>query len=234
MRISTIGHFSVFCETEDACILTDPWLADPALFDSRWYVPGSPLDPDCLPEFDYLYLPRLREDQRLSPALERLNRQTRILIPGLLPNPLADRLEELGFARVTELPHDRDVWLGWSTRVRCALLGSESLLVVTDGSGSTLNAGGALQSETPVITLRGLHWISAQSRFNIPFPASGSAGLSPRSCRLEGVEEGAGSRIEQRAMPGKTAPSTQTTRPTPSGAFVSGFVLVSPRLLWMN
>src|SRR5262249_45971874 len=130
MRVEMIGHACLLCETEDARILTDPWIVGPANFRSWWHLPELHLDPSQLPSLDYIYISHLHGDHFQEETLKQLDRRATVLVPRLYHNRMVEHLRRLGYSRILELPHGKETRLGRSTRVCCLQMGNDSLLAV--------------------------------------------------------------------------------------------------------
>lgn len=229
-----LGHACLLCETEDARILMDPWLVGPANFRSWWHLPEAAFNPAVLPPLDYIYLSHLHEDHFHVPTLERLDRRPTVLVPKLYHDRMVRRLRHLGFARVRELPHDKEVLLGRSTRVRCLHMGNDSLLAVADSTASMLNANDCLQGNHPAVTLPALRRLAARYRFDIAFLAFGTAGPFPKCYRFEDPSENLDPWVKERAMLSNFVQGAAAVGARSVVPFAGGFALLADRLMWMN
>ena len=128
MRVQMIGHACLLCETEDVRILMDPWIVGPANFRSWWHIPEVDLDPAKLPALDYIYVSHMHGDHFHTQTLERMPQRPTVLIPQLYHNRFVRRLRQLGYTRILELPHGKEVRLKGSTRVCCLQVANDSAL----------------------------------------------------------------------------------------------------------
>lgn len=234
MRVTMIGHACLLCETEDARILMDPWIVGPANFRSWWHLPEATLDPSQLPPLDYIYISHLHGDHFHIPTLERLDRRPIVLVPRFYHNRMIRRLRRLGYTRIQELPHGKEVELSRSTRVCCLQTGSDSLLAVADSSASMLNANDCLQGNNPAITLPLLRALGARYGFDIAFLAFGTAGAFPKCYRFEDPSENINPWTKERAMLGNFVQGAMAVRPKTVVPFAGGFALLAQKLMWMN
>lgn len=235
MRVTMIGHAALLCETEDVRILMDPWILGPANFQSWWHLPEIPAEVKNLPPIDYIYISHLHGDHFHEATLRQLPRQATVLIPKLYHDRLATKLRRLGYRRIRELPHAREVAVTSRTRVCCAQMGNDSILVVADSSGALLNANDALQGGHPDIKLPLLRVLTQRYAFDIAFLAFGTAGAFPKCYQIEDMSpKSMDPWTKERAMlrnfvAGATAINAKTVAP-----FAGGFALLADRLVWMN
>jgi beta-lactamase family protein len=234
MRIEMVGHACLLCETQDARILMDPWVWGPSNYQSWWHIPPARLNPADLPPLDFLYISHLHDDHLHPPSLERLRQRPEVLVPRLYHRRLVDRLRRLGFTRIRELPHGREVGLRGSTRVCCLQVGNDSMLAVADARAAMLNANDALQGNDPKIGLAMLRWLGARYRFDIAFLAFGTAGPYPKCYRFEDPTEGMEPEVKERAMLAQFVQGAQASGARTVVPFAGNFALLAEPLLWMN
>lgn len=234
MRVAMLGHACLLCETEDARILMDPWLVGPANFRSWWHLPDIRIDPASLPSPDYIYLSHLHGDHFHVPTLERLDRRATVLVPKLYHSRMVDRLRQLGFTRIMELPHGKDMLLGRATRVCCLQMGNDSLLAVADSTASMLNANDCLQGNHPAFTFPALQQLAARYRFDIAFLAFGTAGPHPKCYRFEDSTKQLDPWVKERSMLSNFVKGAMVARAGLTVPFAGGFALLAPEQMWMN
>jgi hypothetical protein len=235
MRIEMLGHACLLCETDDARILMDPWLVGPANFRSWWHIPAVTRSPTELPPLDYLYISHQHGDHFHDPTLEQLDRRATVLVPRLYHKRMLRRLRDLGYTRIVELPHAKEVRLTRATRVTCVQMGRDSVLAVADSSASMLNANDALQGAHPDIKLPLLGALATRYRFDIVFLAFGTAGPFPKCYRIEDVPARAMDPwLKERAMLRNFLEGARTIRAKTVVPFAGGFALLADKLLWMN
>jgi UDP-MurNAc hydroxylase len=98
MRITGLGHASVFIETAHGSVLTDPWV-NPAYFGSWFPFPdNSQLDWDAYARPDYLFVSHLHRDHFDPEHLRKhVSKDTTVLLPEYPTSELEDALRECGF-----------------------------------------------------------------------------------------------------------------------------------------
>jgi len=235
MRVEMLGHACLLCQTEDTRILMDPWLAGPANFRSWWHFPEVTQDPARLPSLDYIYVSHLHGDHLHDATLAKLDRRATVLIPRLYHNRMVRRLRDLGYTRIRELPHAKEVALTAATRVTCVQMGRDSVLAVADSSASMLNANDALQGAHPDIKLPLLRALAEQYRFDIVFLAFGTAGPFPKCYQIEDISPKAMDPwIKERSMLSNFLSGARAIKAKTVVPFAGGFALLADRLAWMN
>ena len=135
MRFTVIGHASLYIETDAGqTILVDPWLFGSCYWRSWWHLaPQEELRPEWLAP-DFLYLTHHHFDHFHYPSMRRIDRRTQVLVPRFGVDVMAGEVRELGFDRVTELPHGSVTSLGGGVRVASYQYGfDDTAFVVGDG-----------------------------------------------------------------------------------------------------
>ena len=185
MRVTMLGHGTLLCETEDVRILMDPWILGPANFRSWWHLPDVPADVRELPPLDYVYISHLHGDHFHEPTLEKLSRDVTVLVPKLYHDRLVTKLGRLGYRKILELSHAREVALTAAPRVTCMQMGTDSVLALADSSAAMLNANDALQGGHADVKLPLLQLLRARYAFDIAFLSFGTAGAFPKCHQIE-------------------------------------------------
>ena len=98
MRITGLGHASVFIETAHGSILTDPWV-NPAYFGSWFPFPdNSQLDWARFGNADYLFVSHLHRDHFDAEHLRKhVSKTATVLLPEFPTTELEDQLRDCGF-----------------------------------------------------------------------------------------------------------------------------------------
>jgi UDP-MurNAc hydroxylase len=98
MRITGLGHASVFIETAAGSILTDPWV-NPAYFGSWFPFPdNSQVDWDRFGQADYLFVSHLHRDHFDAEQLKKfVSKKATVLLPDFPTSELEDELRACGF-----------------------------------------------------------------------------------------------------------------------------------------
>ena len=229
-----VGHACLLCETEDVRILMDPWISGPSNFRSWWHFPEVNFNPAQLPRLDYIFISHLHDDHFHPATLARLEQRPTVVIPRLYHNRLVGRLRQIGYPKITELPHGKRVLLSPSTWVRSLQMGNDSLLVVGDSTATMLNANDCLQGNDPSVTIPLLRTLSEHHSLDIAFLAFGTAGPYPKCYRFEDPKERLDPRLKERAMVNTFVQGASTVRANAVVPFAGGFALLADKLMWMN
>jgi UDP-MurNAc hydroxylase len=145
VRITYLAHASLLVEAGGIRLVTDPWLDGPTYLNAWWHFPAPAARADDLRDVDYVYLTHEHVDHFHEPTLRRLPRSAQILIGRFITPRFADKLRALGFQRVRELPHGREVAL--SERLRATSYqyrADDTALVLSDGEATLLNVNDCL------------------------------------------------------------------------------------------
>ncbi len=235
MRVEMIGHAALLCETEDTRILMDPWIVGPALFRSWWHIPEVKRDVSELPRVDYVYISHVHHDHFHDPTLERLDRGATVLVPRIYHDLMVCRLKRLGYTRIRELPHLKEVAISPRTRVSCVQMGNDSMLAVADSSASMLNGNDAFQGAHPNVSVPLLRALGQRYWFDIAFLSFGTAGPFPKCYKIDDTPPKIMDPwIKERAMVNHFVLGARTVQAKVMVPFAGGFALLADRLLWMN
>lgn len=139
MRVTTLGHAAAFIKlASGATLLVDPWLEDPAYFNSWWHFPPLTQRIGDLGRIDGVYLSHDHPDHCDPKTLSRLAKDTEILIPNFGGESLERILNALGLHNIRKLNFREPVsWNGADLECfRTDLPWDDSALFVNDGDAS--------------------------------------------------------------------------------------------------
>ena len=150
MKITMLGHATLFIETQNLRILTDPILQDPHQEGMLEIFPARTLDLEKLPEFDLLFLSHRHQDHFDLESLSRLPRDVQVILPD---DPLLHQaFQHLGFEHLSSV-HDllqfkvgESEFLITPSRVSFA----EHGIVVRDGDGVFWNQVDTILDESAI------------------------------------------------------------------------------------
>jgi UDP-MurNAc hydroxylase len=140
MHLTTLGHAAALLRLDSgAALLIDPWLEDPAYFNSWWHFPPLRLRVHQLGRIDGVYLSHDHPDHCDAKTLAKIPRDTPLFIPAFASESLDRIVRALGFARIHRMEFRKPfAWNGATIECfRTDLPWDDSALRVTDG-GSTL------------------------------------------------------------------------------------------------
>ncbi|MDJ0713518.1 MAG: MBL fold metallo-hydrolase [Prochloraceae cyanobacterium] len=140
MKIHTIGHASIFVETQDCRILMDPVLWDPFCEGLNESCPQREVIADKIPEFDFLVISHQHLDHFDLRSLAYLPKKVDVLIPR--DNLLLNSLSQLGYSRIYPLNDFHKVKVGSTTMMttRSEIAVPEYGMVFADESAVFWNA----------------------------------------------------------------------------------------------
>lgn len=102
MKVRKLGSATVLVETQDARILCDPWLIDGAYYGSWCNFPPIELEDYDLSNLDFIYISHIHPDHFDPRTMERIDKNTPVLIHRYHQNFLKRNIERIGF-KVIEL-----------------------------------------------------------------------------------------------------------------------------------
>jgi UDP-MurNAc hydroxylase len=166
VRITGLGHASVFVETAHGSILTDPWV-NPAYFGSWFPFPdnsqGQPgIDWDRFGNADYLFVSHLHRDHfDVEHLTKHVSKKATVLLPEFPTTELEDALRECGFSSFVTPTSGEVVDLDGLQIMIQALVSptdgpiGDSSLWLTDGEQTVLNQNDARPSELDIFKALG-------------------------------------------------------------------------------
>jgi UDP-MurNAc hydroxylase len=154
MRITGLGHASMFIETAAGSVVTDPWV-NPAYFGSWFPFPdNSQLDWDRFGNADYLFVSHLHRDHFDPEHLRKhVSKKATVLLPEFPTSELEDALRDCGFTSFVKTTSEEPVELDGLTVLVQSLTSptdgpiGDSSLWLSDGRYRLLNQNDARPSE---------------------------------------------------------------------------------------
>ena len=140
MQLTTLGHAAAFLRLDSgATLLLDPWLEDPAYFNSWWHFPPLRKRIADLGAIDGVYLSHDHPDHCDPKTLVQLPKNTEFLVPSFRSDSPDRILRGLGFTRIRRMEFRAPFeWRGATLECwRTDLPWDDSSLFVTDG-GTTI------------------------------------------------------------------------------------------------
>src|SRR5271168_381509 len=159
MKITFINHASYFLESPAATLLCDPWVAGKAI-NNCWAL-CSPSPPVPYDRVDYLWISHEHPDHFHVPTLRAIPELERKRIIVLYQKHASPRMlhafQELGFAKVQELPLYRWVSIRPGFDVLCGSVGiMDSFLALRTEKECILNLNDCFCNEFQIRYIRGL------------------------------------------------------------------------------
>lgn len=134
VRFTVIGHACLRIETSGPTILVDPWLTGSCYWRSWWHLPTEAEPTPELLSPDAIYLTHHHFDHFHYPSMRRMDKGAEVLCARFGVDVMAGEVRELGFRRVTELPHGEVRELAPGVRVASYQYGfDDTAFVVADG-----------------------------------------------------------------------------------------------------
>jgi hypothetical protein len=144
MKITFVGHASVFLEEEGVGLLMDPWLKGEAFNDSWTLYPQPVLRPEDLTHVTHIWISHEHPDHLSIPTIKSIPAELKSSIVMLFQKhydtEILDWLKTAGFKEVRELPHGKWVDLSPGFKVVCHQIGHmDSALAIKSRNHTILN-----------------------------------------------------------------------------------------------
>lgn len=117
MRLQHLKSSTVLVEDGDVSVLCDPWMLDGAFYGSWAHYPPLDYEPEDYADVDYIYVSHIHPDHFHRPTMDRLDKDTPVLIHDYATDFLRKNIEGMGFEDVRELPHGERTHLGGDLHV---------------------------------------------------------------------------------------------------------------------
>ncbi len=234
MRIEYVCHATLRVETDDAVILTDPWLRGPA-YCGQWHLFPRPVAaPESL-DADCILVSHGHEDHLHEPTLRALPGRPRVFFPYGWYGGVPAFLRSLGYERVTEAVTYRTCRVGKRTRVTYVANNLDSIVVVESGGRVLVNANDALHAHHPrVIDLFVRSLRRRWPRIDVLFCGFGGASSFPNAYHMEGKDDVGVARLREEFLVTNFCRIVAGLRPRVAVPFAADFVLLEPEKRWIN
>ena len=232
MKVTYIGHACILMESAGTRILMDPWLTDPTYHGTWWHYPPLALGVRDLPKLDYLYVSHEHPDHFDPPTLRQLDKDVHVVIPNFTRKRFRDRLQALGFRRITEVDFGRDVHCNGSGLTLRLIppdrAWDDSAILVKDGTTTVLNVNDCHLDEAT------LERLGKEQQIDLAFLTFTGASQYPGcfefplASKIQRWQESRESHVEEFV---NWARLLRTKRAVPAAG---NFALLSPDQLFMN
>jgi len=232
MRITFIGHASLFLESRNISILTDPWWTGPC-FGAQWWVYPEPflqaLDGRTP---DYIYLSHGHNDHLHPGTLARFRGESKVLVSEHLD--IALPLRKMGFD-VLELP-EKEVELSGGVKATIRpTINDDTLLVVSDGKEVCVNLNDALHATPTWVQDRFMNWLAHEHPvIDYLFCGYGTASHFPNCYDIPGKDHYQTTVRRQHYFNSSWARIVQQLKPKFAFPFAADVVLLEKNLFWAN
>tara|TARA_A100001515_G_scaffold143839_2_gene146119 strand:- start:366 stop:1913 length:1548 start_codon:yes stop_codon:yes gene_type:complete len=143
--LTYIGHAGWMIRKEGFKAIFDPWFNPNGTFLNSWHqFPDNShiFRRELFDDLDFLYISHAHHDHCDLWTLERIDKQTTIVIPRFRDKTLKNTLQELGFVNIIQLPENREKQFG---QVRVQMIIEEGFndrdsgIVLDDGENKIIN-----------------------------------------------------------------------------------------------
>jgi hypothetical protein len=233
MRITYLGHASLFIELGAIRILSDPWWAGPCFGAQWWLYPGAFLDPLADRSPTHIYISHGHNDHLHPGTLARFPRDAKILVSKELD--IAPGLEAMGFP-VLQLADGERAELGSGIGVTIRpTVGGDTMMTVSDGREVCVNLNDALHAASVEVQDRFLAWLKKEYPvLDYLFCGYGTASHFPNCYRIPGKDYALTAAARQHHFNQRWARIVQELNPHFAFPFAADVVLLDEDLFWAN
>jgi L-ascorbate metabolism protein UlaG (beta-lactamase superfamily) len=233
VKITFIGHAALLVEVGSIKIISDPWWSGPCFGVQWWLYP--PPDLDCLKKGvpDYIYISHGHSDHLHPGTLRRLPKSARVLVSR--PWEIGDAIKRLGF-EVISLKSEQQTELAPGVKVEIIdSYGSDTIMVITDGEETFVNANDALHvASTPLQDRIISHIQNIYGKVDYLYLGYGTASHFPNCYSIPG-KDNTGSAIKRQSyFNGNWASIVARLGPRYAFPFAADVVLLDDDLMWSN
>jgi hypothetical protein len=233
MKITFIGHAALLIELGNIKIISDPWWAGPCFGVQWWLYPPPNLEPlkNVVP--DFIYISHGHSDHLHPGTLRRLPKSAKVLVSR--PWEIGDAIERLGF-EVIPLTSEQPTELAPGVKVEIIdSYGSDTVMVMTDGKETCVNANDALQvASTPIQDRIISHIRERYGTVDYLYLGYGTASHFPNCYKVPGKDDIASAIKRQRYFNGNWASVVARLKPRHAFPFAADAVLLEDDLIWSN
>ncbi|HXC89091.1 MAG TPA: MBL fold metallo-hydrolase [Stellaceae bacterium] len=234
MRVTYISHACLLVETEDACLVCDPWLAGPAYAD-QWNVFPKPVDTAAVERAQFILISHGHEDHLHDKTLRSIRKDKTLYYPYYWYDGTFSYLSSLGFRRTVEAKSRKTYRLSPKTRVTFIVNGQDSVIVLEDSREVLVNCNDALHaSDSRLIELYTRIIKDRWPKIDMAFCSFASASYFPNAFRCSGKDDAAIGRLREQLYVQNFCNIIERLAPTIAVPFAADFVLLAKRQLWIN
>ncbi len=111
MEIKYINSATTLIETNGIKILTDPWFGEGIYYNSWRAFPPIEIKPEIYTNIDYIYISHIHPDHFSEQSMDKLNKNTPVLILNFGEQFLKRKLISIGFSNIIEINHNEKIHL---------------------------------------------------------------------------------------------------------------------------
>jgi L-ascorbate metabolism protein UlaG (beta-lactamase superfamily) len=146
MQVTWLGHACLLIEMPQGNLITDPWLVDPCLYEIVVHAqePGKSLG--TLPKIDTICITHTHYDHFDPRTLQHLNKQATVIIPPSPARRLEEKLRNLGFSNIVNLPDWQQTTVRGLTitNVPSSGIPEECGFLISDGTSTIFHAADSI------------------------------------------------------------------------------------------
>lgn len=233
MKVTFIGHASIFIETHGITILSDPWWKGPCFGAQWWLYPEPFIEVLHKQKIDYIYISHGHHDHFHPSTLNSLSRDSTVLIARGLD--LRDHIEKMGFS-VIEVKPDEVFQLKSNVLARIReTKNGDTLMTVFDGEEVCANLNDAVHALDRFERANIISWLKHQHPIiDYLFCGYGTASHFPNCYEVPGMDKEKTAAKRQSYFNHIWADIAQEINPRYAFPFAADFVFLEKELFWAN
>lgn len=234
MKIEYVGHASLFIDTGDVKIVTDPWFAGPA-YCNQWHVFPKPVNVNLLSESQVVLLSHGHEDHLHESSLNQLPKSAQVFYPYTWYGGTTEFLKSMGYSAVTEVVPEKRFQLSPETFVTYIVNGMDSIIVIESKGQVLLNINDALHSYPPKIIDLFIQSIKVRwPRIDTLFCGFGGASYFPNTIHCTGKDDVQIGEAREQLFAHNFCRIVDALKPQVAVPFAADFALLGPGQRWIN
>ena len=234
MKIEYICHSSLFIDTGDTTIVTDPWIKGTA-YKGQWFLFPPPINIAEMPDVKNVLITHGHDDHLHEESLQFINKRAHLFFPYQWKKGVGDYLNSLGFNDVTETITYTTYQISPSTKITYIGFSLESIIVIESNGKVIVNLNDALNSHHENIVQKFLKEI--KKRWNVIdylFSGWSGAGYFPNTVHYKNKDDAEIGKLREQYFANNFCRFIKYLEPKRAMPFAPGFALLAEDKRWIN
>lgn len=234
MKLTYVSHASLFMESGNLRVLTDPWYFGPAYLD-QWHVFPKPVDTSFIENITHLILTHGHEDHLHVETLKHVNKDAVVYFPYTWKDGSKELIQSLGFTDVREVQSQQTVRLSQDMSMTFVVNGLDAFVVYECEGKVYVNLNDALNAA---------HWAFIEifvdiinkrwKKVDLLICGLGGASYFPNTVHAPGKNDEEIALLREQFLAHKFCELVEEILPVDVLPFVPGFALLEKDKQWIN
>ncbi|MBI1221112.1 MAG: hypothetical protein GC180_00785 [Bacteroidetes bacterium] len=234
MKLTYVSHASLFMESGDLMVLTDPWYFGPAYLD-QWHVFPKPVDTSFVQDITHLILTHGHEDHLHIETLKQVNKDVVVYFPYTWKDGTKELIRSLGFREVHEVQSLQTVKLSDDMRMTFVVNGLDAFVVYECEGKVYVNLNDALNAAhwafiEIFVGIIKKHW----PKVDLLICGLGGASYFPNTVHAPGKDDEEIALLREQFLAHCFCDLVEEILPVDVLPFVPGFALLEEDKQWIN